>query len=237
MSDKRTLVYQLLVIVLLIALVSVLCCKRGACRNAVCAAESERTQPSADTVSQEKAVTGEDVGNGWRRIKPTEIKENAVELIDVTKGILAMGNKEEHNAMTIGWGSLGVLWGKPVYTVYVSSSRYSYTLLEKYGTFTVCFFNKSHMKDVMYLGHHSGRDGDKISKTNFHLSYTKDGNPMFEEAFMVIECRKIYGGPYDSAKFGDVPRQFYEKCQIGVHSEYVGEILNVFVKDDNRGAK
>ena len=252
MSDKRTLVYQLLVIVLLIALVCMVCCKSGMCGKNSCPKTSEIAQTAAATVPQEQAAAkaepqeqaaaktepkGTDVGNGWRRLKPSEIQENPIMLIDVYKGLLAMGNREEHNAMTIGWGSLGVLWSTPVYTVYVSSSRYSYKLLEKYDTFTVSFLNKSHLKDVMYLGHHSGRDGDKISKTNLHLSYTQNGNPMFDEAFMVIECRKIYGGPYDSTKFGDVPKQIYGRASFGVHSEYVGEIMNVFVKDENRVEK
>ena len=213
MQNKKTLVYQLLIIALLVSLTCI-------------------SDPAAAPVAGKTVAW-----NGWKKIKPTEIKENAIELINVYKGLLTMGTKEEHNSMTIGWGSLGVLWGKPVYTVYVSSSRFSYTLLEKYDTFTVSFLNKSDMKDVMYLGTHSGRDGDKISKTSLHLNYTPNGTPMFEDAFMVIECKKIYGGPYDPAKFGDVPKGFYGHRPTGVHSEYVGEILNVFVKEENRTEK
>ena len=28
------------------------------------------------------------------------------------------------NPMTIGWGTLGIIWGKPVFQVYVRPSRY-----------------------------------------------------------------------------------------------------------------
>ena len=34
--------------------------------------------------------------------------------------LLCAGTKEKHNTMTISWGGMGTLWGKPVVTVYVS---------------------------------------------------------------------------------------------------------------------
>ena len=33
--------------------------------------------------------------------------------------LLSAGTKEKHNTMTISWGGMGTLWGKPVVTVYV----------------------------------------------------------------------------------------------------------------------
>ena len=229
MKDKKTLVYQLLCIVLLIALIGTILCSKST--------HAEPTAQPAPAEASQVTSQAAPTDTGWKKISPSAIADNSIDLIDNYKGILAMGNKDEHNAMTIGWGTLGVLWGKPIYTVFVSSSRYSYTLLEKYDTFTVTFFNKSHMKDVMYLGHHSGRDGDKISKTNLHLSYTEAGNPIFDEAFLVIECRKIYAAPFDTARLPSAVKDFYEKRKIGVHTEYVGEILNVYVKEENRAEK
>ena len=35
-----------------------------------------------------------------------------------------------HNTMTIGWGALGNIWGKPVFTVMVRHSRYTHELIE-----------------------------------------------------------------------------------------------------------
>ncbi|MBQ9366774.1 MAG: flavin reductase [Victivallales bacterium] len=232
MKEKTTLVYQLICIVLLITLICTALCRK-------CPSTPSPTEPAAlsSPAAETPAPQGQDIGNGWRKIAPSEITDNSIDLIGNYKGILAMGNKEEHNAMTIGWGTLGVLWGKPIYTVFVSSSRFSYTLMEKYDTFTVAFFNKSHMKDVMYLGRHSGRDGDKISQTNLHLNYTEAGNPTFDEAFLVIECRKIYASPFDTAKLQPAQKDFYEKRKIGIHTEYVGEILNVFVNEGNRVEK
>lgn len=41
------------------------------------------------------------------------------------------------NTMTIAWGSLGFMWGKPIFTAMVRPSRFTYELLEKSGEFTV----------------------------------------------------------------------------------------------------
>ena len=41
------------------------------------------------------------------------------------------------NPMTIGWGTLGVQWGKPIFIVFVRQSRHTKTLLDKNGEFTI----------------------------------------------------------------------------------------------------
>ena len=36
-----------------------------------------------------------------------------------------VGSKEKSNAMTIGWGGIGTLWGRTALTVYVAEKRYT----------------------------------------------------------------------------------------------------------------
>ena len=36
--------------------------------------------------------------------------------------LLAAGDKEKSNAMTIGWGGIGTLWGRTALTVYVAET-------------------------------------------------------------------------------------------------------------------
>ena len=43
----------------------------------------------------------------------------------------------EVNSMTIGWGTLGTEWAKPIFTVFVRQSRHTKTLLDKNGEFTI----------------------------------------------------------------------------------------------------
>lgn len=57
---------------------------------------------------------------------------------------LAVGNKDDMNAMTISWGEIGELWERPVVTVYVSSRRYTHSFMERNEYFTVTAFPRSH---------------------------------------------------------------------------------------------
>ena len=43
--------------------------------------------------------------------------------------LLAAGDKEKSNAMTIGWGGIGTLWGRTALTVYVAEKRYTKELM------------------------------------------------------------------------------------------------------------
>ncbi|MBQ9712776.1 MAG: flavin reductase, partial [Bacteroidales bacterium] len=98
-------------------------------------------------------------------ILPTEIRENPIELFDRKWALVTVGTPDDVNTMTISWGSLGELWGKPVVTVYVSSSRYTHEFMERNPKFTVTFFPEECRGALQYLGSHSGRDGDKISES------------------------------------------------------------------------
>jgi hypothetical protein len=51
----------------------------------------------------------------------------------LTSGDFAQGS---YNMMTIGWGSLGVMWGRPFVQVVVRPVRYTYEFMERYDTFT-----------------------------------------------------------------------------------------------------
>lgn len=165
-----------------------------------------------------------------REIKPTEIKENPVELFDQKWALVTAGVPGDVNTMTISWGSLGELWNRPVVTVYVSSSRYTHEFMEKNDHFTVAFFPGEQRRALQYLGSHSGRDSDKIAESGLTLEWLESGLPSFKEADMVIEARKIYGYPFDEKGFGDVPSQLYSSGRMGVHSVYVGEIEHVWVR-------
>ena len=52
--------------------------------------------------------------------------------------LVAAGADGAPNAMTIGWGTIGVIWRKPIFTVLVRHSRYTYKLLEESDSFTIC---------------------------------------------------------------------------------------------------
>lgn len=142
--------------------------------------------------------------------------------------LLAVGDKDNHNAMTIGWGALGNVWGANVntITVYVAPARYTYQFMEKYKYFTVMTFDEDHKDVLAYMGSHSGRDGNKEEALGLHVAYTEHGAPYYLEASEVYECEIIYRDPFDPAGFEEIPRKRYENFPAGIHSIYIGKILS-----------
>ena len=47
-------------------------------------------------------------------------------VFDQKWALLTAGTKDSFNTMTVSWGGLGTLWGKPAASVYVRSSRYTH---------------------------------------------------------------------------------------------------------------
>lgn len=142
--------------------------------------------------------------------------------------LLASGDQKNHNAMTIGWGSLGNVWGHHIntITVYVAPARYTYQFMEKYPYFTVMVFDEER-KDVLdYMGTHSGRNGDKGEALGLHIAYTENGAPYYLEAREVYECEVIYRAPFDPAGFGEIPQKRYENFPAGIHHMYIGKIVS-----------
>ncbi|HOL67988.1 MAG TPA: flavin reductase, partial [bacterium] len=66
--------------------------------------------------------------------------------------LVTMGKREVPNVMAIGWGSVGIVWGKPVFVVLVRPSRYSFTLLKERGQFTVNLPSPELSEVVAYCG-------------------------------------------------------------------------------------
>ena len=66
------------------------------------------------------------------------------------------------NAMTASWGGLGVLWNKPVATVYVRPQRYTYSLTEKADRFSLCVLPEENRAALKICGTRSGRNTDKL---------------------------------------------------------------------------
>ncbi len=142
--------------------------------------------------------------------------------------LLASGDKENHNAMTIGWGALGNVWSHNVntITVYVAPARYTFEFMQNYPYFTVMVFDDSLKRVLDYMGTHSGRDGDKGEALGLHIAYTEHGAPYYLEAREVYECEVIYRAPFDPAGFGELAQKRYEDFPAGIHHMYIGEILS-----------
>jgi flavin reductase (DIM6/NTAB) family NADH-FMN oxidoreductase RutF len=92
--------------------------------------------------------------------------------------------------MTVAWGSMGVMWGKPFAQVVVRPVRYTFEFMEQYDSFTLCAFPAEYRQTLLMLGTKSGRDGDKIAESG--LTPVVSANvaaPGFAEAELIVELR------------------------------------------------
>jgi len=143
----------------------------------------------------------------------------------LTSGDFAAGR---FNTMTVGWGSLGTMWGRPFAQVVVRPIRYTYQFMERYDTFTLCAFPEDCRDALKLLGTKSGRDGDKIAEAGLTpIASTRIAAPGFAEAELIIECRKIYWDDLDSARFLDssIERHYPQEAY---HRIYFGQIVAIW---------
>lgn len=169
--------------------------------------------------------------NGFKKINVVEdFSDNGFEWFRNAL-LLAAGDRTKSNAMTIGWGGIGTLWQKNALIVYVAEKRYTKEFMDRSDYFTVMAFDEENGKVLQYMGTKSGRDGDKAQALGLHTAYTENGTPYYTEATMVIECKIMYAAPFDPEGFkSDVPKNMYRHFPAGIHSMYIGEVINAWKK-------
>jgi flavin reductase (DIM6/NTAB) family NADH-FMN oxidoreductase RutF len=142
----------------------------------------------------------------------------------LTSGDLAA---DHFNTMTVGWGSLGVMWRRPFAQVVVRPTRYTYGFMEQYDSFTLCAFPAAYRQALQLLGTKSGRDGDKITEAGLTpIVSTQVPAPGFAEADLIVECRKMYWQDMDPGHFLD-PTIENHYAKKDYHRIYFGEVVAI----------
>ena len=164
----------------------------------------------------------------FKEIRPEDIGDNPFSLIGETWMLITAGTRESFNTMTASWGGLGVLWNKQIATCFVRPTRHTYGFMETAAGFSLCFFDERHRKILDYCGSRSGRNVDKVAKTGLVPVFGGDAI-YFEQARLVIECRKVYTFDIDPARFVDqgIDKLYPEK---DYHRAYIGEIIRCLAK-------
>ncbi len=149
----------------------------------------------------------------------------------VQKGVLLTTKANDKvNTMTISWGHLGVIWGKPVFIAYVRQSRHTKAMLEANGEFTVNVpIGELDSKILGFCGTKSGRDVDKIDVMNLHLEEPETISvPGIKELPLTLECKVIYKQDHVLADIPeDVITRYYPTPDH--HTVYYGQILNSYL--------
>lgn len=159
----------------------------------------------------------------------------------LSKGILITAKADGIvNPMVIGWGTIGIEWGKPVFVAYVRHSRFTWELLEKNGEFTVNVPLESVDPAVIRVcGTQSGRDVDKVAALGLTL---EEGEtvcvPGIRELPLTLECKIIEKEDQNIPSLReDLRRRYYPSdvtdlsagCNPEIHTAYYGEILSAYI--------
>lgn len=167
--------------------------------------------------------------SNWKTITPEELQKNPFVLIGKDWGLVTAGTKEKVNTMTVSWGGVGIMWGKPVAFVFIRPQRYTKTFVDNNETFSLSFYDESMRSMLSYMGSHSGKDVDKIKEMNLTTVF-EDSTPYFEEATTVFCLKKLYKQEMQETCFVDKSciEKWYEAKDY--HHMYVCEIQKVLIK-------
>lgn len=169
-----------------------------------------------------------------KEVKVWDYAGRIMEAID--EGILLTTAADgEKDTMVIGWGHIGVIWGKPVFVAYVRESRHTKSLVEKNGEFTVNTPLAPIDKNIIAVcGTKSGRDLDKFAELGLE---TEEGLtvsvPGIRQLPLTLECKVIYKQDQDSAALHpDVMARYYKpgtRNEGDYHTMYFGEITAAYI--------
>lgn len=138
------------------------------------------------------------------------------------------------NPMTIGWGQVGIVWGRPVFTVYVRTSRYTYDCLQVADAFTVSVPRLGELADELALcGTKSGRDMDKAEVCGFSLNPGQSvDTPIIGECGLHYECSILARCQLEETDIASkVIHKKYESKDL--HQLVLGEIVAAYVTKDS----
>lgn len=159
-----------------------------------------------------------------------KIKE-AMEYLHKQGAFLTAKYGDTVNTMTVSWGSIGYVWNKPIFTVYVRKERFTHSIIEKSKEFTISVPFGNSMKEALTIcGTKSGRDTDKKkeSKIEFIGGKTID-TPVVDNCNMYYECKVVYSQDMNPVNLDEYIKKNSYKAE-DYHTIYYGEIVDIYAK-------
>jgi flavin reductase (DIM6/NTAB) family NADH-FMN oxidoreductase RutF len=143
---------------------------------------------------------------------------------------LTVGDENKYNTMTISWGSVGLMWRKPMFMVMVRESRYSNEFLSLGKSYTVSIPRENEMKvELGICGSKSGRDIDKQKEANLKYIPAKEvKTPVVDGCGKYYECNIVFKQEMNLDNMSSEMReQFYNPSETK-HVLYFGEIVKEY---------
>jgi flavin reductase (DIM6/NTAB) family NADH-FMN oxidoreductase RutF len=148
--------------------------------------------------------------------------------------LVSQGEDGKPNVMTIGWGTIGIIWGRPMFVVLVRHSRYTWRLLEETDEFTVNVPGPELAQAAVLCGTKSGRGLDKFAEAGLTPAPGQHvGVPIIQECVVHYECRTVHRNNVDPTHLaGTILNECYGAGDF--HTIYYGHILGVLADQDAR---
>jgi flavin reductase (DIM6/NTAB) family NADH-FMN oxidoreductase RutF len=167
------------------------------------------------------------------RIEYTEFFREVMEVLS-SRGLL-LGTYDaagKPNIMTIGWGTVGHVWGKPVWVVLVRPSRHTFEGIEKSGCFTVNVPPPGRAPACELAGTRSGRDLDKFEALGLAVERTLVVKaPAVTQCPIIYECKVVHANDIDPQRLTrDILQSAYPAGDF--HRVYWGEIVAARAEKD-----
>ena len=162
----------------------------------------------------------------FKEISPKEIQGNLIKMIADEWMLITSGNQEKYNMMTASWGFAGEIWGNDSVVALIRPQRYTMEFVENSDYFTLSFYGDEKAIHKV-CGSKSGRDVDKTALTGLTPVFS-DNTVYFDEARLVLICKKQYVGKLEAENFIDKePLKWYND---DFHYMIIGKIEKVLVK-------
>lgn len=165
-----------------------------------------------------------------KQIEINEFSENPFKLIGSDWMLITAKKGDKTNMMTASWGGVGILWNKPVATIYVRPQRYTKEFIDNEEYFSLCVLPEEYRQILNYCGTKSGRDEDKIAETKLTIDESEKA-PIFKEARLVLICKKMYAQDLTEQSFIDkslVEKNYKAK---DFHTMYIAEIEKILTNN------
>lgn len=165
-----------------------------------------------------------------KEISIKELQENPFVMFNDKWALVTAGNEEKCNTMTVSWGGMGIMWGKPVATIYIRPQRYTKEFVDREECFTISILPEEYRKALTFCGTKSGRDmEDKFAEAGISRAFL-DSVPYAAEAELVLVCRKLYHDDIKESGFCDKALSDANYAAGDFHEMYIAEIIGAYVK-------
>lgn len=160
------------------------------------------------------------------------LTDNVFKLLDNDWMLITAGKKHSFNSMTASWGAFGILWNKPIAIGFIRPQRHTFEFMNQQENFTLSFFTEQFRDALNFMGSHSGKVTDKMKNSGLTPVFTDDDHVYFEEARLVMECKKLYVEDLKKENFSNqnLIKEIYPRQDF--HRMFIGEITKCLCTDE-----